>query len=268
MKRLITFLIIPFFTIPLLAQVKEVTPLIFGKKYTIYSKVLKENRTILVYDPNENLKREKKIDRPVIYVLDGNDHYLNIINLLLGLGGDSLPKLIVVGITQNDRNKDLSSEGFSQFSSYIESEIMSYIDSHYKTSNDKILIGHSLGGLFTMSTFLQKNNLFNSYISIDPYLINQNIPSQYLELSKINTFKNKSLYISIARTFPENLTFEEAVNDISDSTKMVREIVSLVNQIDSNRKELHFKCDYFNDKGHMSVPNISIYNGLKFIFNN
>ena len=49
---------------------------------------------------------------------------------------------------------------------------------------------------------------------------------------------------------------------------MVREIVSLVNQIDSNRKELHFKCDYFNDKGHMSVPNISIYNGLKFIFNN
>ena len=157
MKRLITFLIIPFFTIPLLAQVKEVTPLIFGKKYTIYSKVLKENRTILVYDPNENLKRKKKIDRPVIYVLDGNDHYLNIINLLLGLGGDSLPKLIVVGITQNDRNKDLSSEGFSRFSSYIESEIMSYIDSHYKTSNDKILIGHSLGGLFTISTFLQKN---------------------------------------------------------------------------------------------------------------
>ena len=268
MKRFLLSFLIFFFAVQLFGQVKQVNSLLFGKKYTIYSKILKENRTILVYDPNEGLKPKKKIERPVIYVLDGNDHYVNIISLLLSLDGESLPKMIVVGITQNDRDKDLSSEGFSQFSSYIENEIMSYIDSNYMTSDNNILIGHSLGGLFTMSTFLQKSNMFSSYISIDPYLINQNIPSQYVELSETSNFKNKSLYISIARTFPDNLTLEEAVNDTSDSTKMVREIVSLVNRIDANQKELHFKCDYFDDKGHMSVPNISIHNGLKFIFSN
>jgi len=48
---------------------------------------------------------------------------------------------------------------------------------------------------------------------------------------------------------------------------MVKEIVKLVRQIDANKNELHFKCDYFDDKTHMTVSNISINNGLNFIFN-
>jgi len=267
MKRyLITFMIF-IITLQLFSQVKEVKSLLFGKKYTMHSKVLDEDRTIMVYDPNDGLRLKKQIDRPVIYVLDGNDHYLNIVTLLINSGEESLPKMIVVGITHNDRIQDLSPEGFNKFSSYIQEEIISFINDTYKTSDHKILIGHSLGGLFTLSTFVKKTDLFDNFISIDPYLLSYNLIPEYLALSKVDNFNFKSLYISIARTFPNELSLEQAINDNSKSTKMVREIVKLVRQIDANKNELHFKCDYFDDKTHMTVPNISINSGLNFIFN-
>ena len=52
----------------------------------------------------------------------------------------------------------------------IEKELQPYIETKYKTNNDKTIIGQSLGGLFATEVLLKKPTLFNKYIIISPSL--------------------------------------------------------------------------------------------------
>ncbi|MCM0041975.1 MAG: esterase family protein, partial [Algoriphagus sp.] len=72
-----------------------------GVSDSLYSQVLKEQRRLLIYLPQEVRENKDSTMRyPVLYVLDGNTHFLSVAGMVDQLseqGGNSvLPKMIVV----------------------------------------------------------------------------------------------------------------------------------------------------------------------------
>ena len=121
-------------------QDSKTTPINIGESILFHSTILNEDRTVLIHDPNQYLDTAKQSKHGVIYVLDGHDHFRYLVGLLHRMGGDFLPKMIIVGVTQNNRPKDLGPDGFDDFNHYLEQELIPYINSNYKTSSENILL--------------------------------------------------------------------------------------------------------------------------------
>jgi tetratricopeptide (TPR) repeat protein len=95
--------------------------------------------------------------------------------------------MIVVGIVNTDRNRDLTpthasfsengrefpiptSGGADKFIQFIETEVIPLVESKYRVQPYRVLAGHSFGGLFAMHVFTSKTDLFNAYIAASPTL--------------------------------------------------------------------------------------------------
>ncbi len=194
--------------------------------------------------------------------------------------------MIVVGILNTDRTRDLTtshvlsdpeydtsfvktSGGGEKFTSFIEKELIPYIDSLFPTSPYRILVGHSLGGLLVINTLVNHTKLFNAYISIDPSISWDNeklLIQTKTELSK-KDFMGTTLYLAVANTVGPKLDTLMVKIDTSLSTRHIRSILKLGRYLISNPKNnLKFSWRYYNDEDHGSVPLIAEYDALHFIF--
>ena len=86
------------------------------------------------------------------------------------------------------------------FYDYVNTEIVPYIDSHYRTLNNRVAVGHSLSASFVLDAFIKSPNLFNAYIAISPNLAydNEKLANKLInfDYSKLN--KTTYLYLSNA----------------------------------------------------------------------
>lgn len=148
-----------------------------GKKEVIHSKVLSENRTLWIYTPNITSKNPNPDMRyPVLYLLDGEAHFYSTVGIIQQLsqanGNGVLPEMIVVGIENTNRFRDLvPSDNLTKpnpFIDFLSTELIPHIDRNYNTAPYKILVGHSLGGLMAVDILTNFPDLFNAYIAIDP----------------------------------------------------------------------------------------------------
>src|ERR1700712_2620105 len=146
MKKLITFIICINY---LSAYSQKDNRIIIGTVDTISSKVLSEKRTIQIHVPDGG----KDNHYPVLYILDGEEHFLSAVAITEQLSG-LLPPMIVVGINNMGhgyRERDLTptkvsesalvnagdarlSGGGEMFFSFMEKELIPYIDSTYPTA--------------------------------------------------------------------------------------------------------------------------------------
>ncbi|MEJ0102676.1 MAG: alpha/beta hydrolase-fold protein [Bacteroidota bacterium] len=124
---------------------------------------------------------------PVLYVLDGQWDF----TLAYSIFGEQyfdgfIPGIIVVGITWGGKtpnpdslrardftptniSRSPQSGGASKFLSFIKNELIPFIDSKYNSAKDeRILMGSSLGGLFTLYTLFNETKLFNRYVLTSP----------------------------------------------------------------------------------------------------
>ena len=87
-------------------------PITIGTSYTISSSVLKENRTIQIYLPKSyNDSTLTPQHYPVIYLLDSesNFNYLSAyVEKLSKYPYPSIPEMIIVGIVNTNRTRDLT----------------------------------------------------------------------------------------------------------------------------------------------------------------
>ncbi len=184
--------------------------LIIGDKIHIESKVLNEQKTIVVMPPfSYKDKPDEKF--PVVYVLDvGNNLFavygiVNYYSVVLKI----MPPVIIVGIVSNDREKDYlpspskecpTGGGAGKFLDFISSELVTFIDSTYRTVSERCIIGHSAGGLFAVYALENKPELFDSFICIDPSLWyeDQSYVKKILDFFKINKDVKKSIFISLS----------------------------------------------------------------------
>ena len=175
-----TFLLFCFITIGI--SFNHAQQINIGHFDSLFSKKLNESREFSIYLPPSYYQNPDQT-YPTLYILDGdyNFHYVTgIIELQSGIA-ENIPEMIVVGIsgkgTQTYRhNCKPSIEGIEDSGnadsviSFLEEELIPYIQKKYRVNDYKILSGHSIGGVFTTYAALTKPDLFNHYIAISPAL--------------------------------------------------------------------------------------------------
>lgn len=266
--------------------------IVLGKNDKIHSKILNEDRRIMVYVPNGEMRASTSKKYPVVYLLDGDAHFYSVVGMIQQLssvnGNTICPEMIVVGIPNTNRTRDLTpthvdvdlpymdstsskpSGGGEQFMAFIEKELIPHIDSLYPTQPYKMLIGHSFGGLTVMNALINHTNLFNAYIAIDPSVWWDK--TRFLQTTKKALTDKKYagiyLYLGIANTMSEGMTLAKLPNDKSPDNAHIRSIFELDNHLKANKQnQLKYKSKYYPTDDHSSVPLISEYDALHFIFN-
>lgn len=151
-----------------------------GHYETVHSKVLSEERTLLVHLPDDYETSSKKY--PVLYILDGEDTHRfiqSIAAITFYSGARQLPKMIVVGIINTGRTRDMTprkvvqrqnSGGGDTFLEFIVSELNPYIKRKYRSAPYRILFGGSLAGMLTVYTLFSNPESFDAYIASRPAL--------------------------------------------------------------------------------------------------
>jgi predicted alpha/beta superfamily hydrolase len=218
-----------------------------GRVDSLHSNILGEERKIWVYLPEGAKDTSKRF--PVLYLLDGDAHFSSVVGMiqqLSGVNGNTIcPDMIVVGIPNTDRTRDLtpthsllfpdgsksndlkSSGGGEKFESFIQKELMPHIDSLYPVAPYKMLVGHSFGGLTVMNIMVHHPDMFNTYVAIDPSMWwdKQKLLDQARDAFKQNNYKGKSLYLGIANTMPAGMDTLQVRIDTSGTTSHLRSIL-------------------------------------------
>lgn len=250
-----------FFTLPLFAQLPSVIEL--------NSKVMGEKRTILVSLPQSYGTGTRAY--PVLYMTDGGaqlPHTAATVEFLARSG--RVPELIVVGINNTDRTRDLTpthlvnqtfdgqafnfptSGGADRFLTFIESEVIPTIEKSYRTQPYRVFAGHSLGGLFALHSLFLKPKLFNAWIAVSPTLIWE---GDYVQRRAKEFVKNT----------PElNASLVFTLGDEPELKKPAEALKKLLAA--KGPKGFQVESFYFGDEDHGSVVMPSHYAALRRIF--
>jgi hypothetical protein len=265
---------------------------VIGSIENIHSKILNENRKIWIHVPaSASIDLKKRY--PVVYLLDAEKNFTGVagmIDLLSSINGnDFCPEMIIVGIPNADRTsriRDLTptkvtsglwidnttaqeSGGGEAFMAFIEKELIPKIDSMYRTTKYRMLIGHSTGGLTVINTIVHHRNLFKSYVAIDPSMWwdRQKLLKETKTSLETSSYSGISLFLGMAHTQSSDMDTTKLQTDTTSGTFHPRSILQLSRYIMSNRQnglQVYFK--YYDEDTHASVPLIATYDALRLIF--
>lgn len=262
-----------FFTtiLLILSFISKAQNFCIGNYDTLHSTILNEDRRILVFVPNG---AKNNVRYPVMYLLDGENHYtktIGIIDHLSNTAGNELcPQMIVVAIFHLNREKDLIPPASSEekandkFPEFLEKELFPFVNSHYPTEPYRVFVGHSLGGLRVINTLVNQPHLFNSYIALDPSLgmVKNWIGNANAEFNK-NKYSGKSIYLAMGMTMPKGMDTATIFNDTSGNARHMRCIMKFARNADANKTNgLDFNWKYYPDETHQSVVFKGTYDGL------
>ncbi|NAS29932.1 hypothetical protein GTQ40_03010 [Flavobacteriaceae bacterium R38] len=241
------------------------------KTITIASKELNEKREIFIYTPPQ-YQQSIYNNYNVIYVFDAQQkHFFDLANSVTSFISekDIINHHIVVGIPaallSDDEGEyysrgsdylpkpNYSKQSFwygransSGFMNFLNNELIPFVDSNYRTSSNRIFVGHSLSASFVLSCFVSKPNLASAYIAISPNIIydKERLPNEISKLDSLN--RNKFIYLSYTE---EDLGFV--------MTKPTLKKIKLKLQDIS-----HFKADSIAGKNHYTSFLPGLVNGF------
>lgn len=257
-----------------------------GTIETIQSTILNEKREILVYVPTSG-GVGSKTRYPVMYLLDGYSFFHSATGMTQYLSAiGKMPEMIVVAIVNTDRVRDLTpthsilwsdggedanflknSGGGEKFISFIQKELIPYIDSTYNTEPYRMFVGHSLGGLTVINTLINHPTLFNSYVAIDPSLWwdKQFLIKRAEQVLGQNDYTGRSLFFAAANIKEKGMNVEakdENNDNVPASDKLLfQEILKK-----SKNPTLTWHWKFYPEDNHSSVPLIAEYDALRYIF--
>jgi predicted alpha/beta superfamily hydrolase len=259
-------------------------PLEVGRKFTIHSQVMNEDRVYWVGLPASYSDPRFSPQRyPVVYVLDGKSAFVPLYGVVDFMSGREsvdfqIPEMIIVGIDNADRVKDLTpnasnrlpngteakdnkmtagSGGGELFFRFLEKELIPHIDASYRTIPYRVYIGHSLGGLTAVHALVNHPGLFNGYIAIDPSLWwdGASMIDKAAEVFRGRPESIERLYLSMVDAIPQGMEFH---------VQSIRKLESLLK--DRAPAGLKWKLQAFPETDHSSIPLLSWYHGLLFLF--
>lgn len=239
------------------------------KTLTLKSAVLGEDRIVLVRTPPGY--ETNSVSYPVLYMTDGDAHMGHTASTIEFLNRNGrISDLIVVGVTNTDRTRDLTpvkstqknpagelqfptSGGADNFLKFFETELIPAIEKQYRTQPYRILAGHSLGGLFAIHAMITKSGLFNSYIAVSPSLQWENGEA----LKRAEDFlKNRK---ELKATLFASIGNEPGA--IGEDFDKFKETLSK-----TNIKDFEWQAERMADEDHGSVVLRSHYFGLRKVY--
>lgn len=238
-----------------------------GKTIKIKSKILNETRALNIYLPVNYLQDSLKT-YPVIYLLDGSkDEDFIHISGIVQFGSFSwinmIPESIVVGIGNVDRKRDFTypskneldqkefpTSGKSEkFIAFLKKELQPFIDSTYRTTELKTIIGQSLGGLLATEILFKNSNLFDNYIIVSPSLWWDD--EKLLDEQPASYDSNKSIYIAGGK---EGEVMERTAKELFDKLKQYK------------KQNTNLFYEFLEDKTHGDALHIAVYKAFEKIF--
>ena len=243
---------------------QEPKPIYIGLSVTIHSEILQEDRNILIYLPS-SYDTDKDGKFPVMYLLDGFDHFHHVSGLVSFLAwAGKTPEMIVVGIPNVDRGRDLtppddeaggveSGGQADNFLAFLARELIPYIDRKYRTRDYRMLVGHSLGGNFAIYSMITDSDLFDAYIDISPALgwADNKLTSDTEKFLRTHRDLNKFLYLSMGQ----------------EGDRMLKPIDKFTSMLAINAPDgLKWKYSFFKNDNHLSTPHKSIYEALEILY--
>ena len=230
------------------------------------SAVLGEERVILVRTPAGY--ETNKQSYPVMYMTDGDAHIVHTSASAEFLARNGrMSELIIVGITNTDRTRDLTptkptqagatgapqfptAGGADNFLKFIATELIPEIEKRYRVLPYRILAGHSLGGMFTIHALLSKPELFHSYVAVSPSLQwdNQIMVKRAEDFFKKQQELNATLF----------MTLGNEPGPIEDGFHQMKQTLTR-NQV----KGFDWEAQQWSDEDHGSVVLRSHYYGLR-----
>ncbi|WP_295801839.1 alpha/beta hydrolase-fold protein [Mucilaginibacter sp.] len=276
--RIFTTLLFCTICISAIAQ-KPDNRIVIGAVDTIFSKVLNEKRALLIHVPNGG-KDERY---PVLYILDGEDHFNSAVGIVQQMAG-VIPDMVIVGITNTVRERDLTpthvtarkgqddvSGGGENFMKFINDELFPYVDSHYPTAPYRVFSGHSLGGLTVVNALVNHTALFNAYIVIDPSLWwdNKKLLKQIQQqLSTLNLAK-KSLFVAFANNMSPGVDTITVMQDtLNPRTNVTRSVLPFIKALKETKpKALNWSYKFYPNERHGTIELNAEYDALRYLFN-
>ena len=280
-NNIIAFFSIICFVVPTYSQPvtsipeTKTKPFILGVIDEIDSKILAEKRILNIYLP-EGYNANDTINYPVIYLLDGSadEDFIHVVGLVQFNNFpwiDRVPKSIVVGIATVDRRRDFTypttleedkkaypTTGHSEnFINFLESELIPFMETNYKTDSSRTIIGQSLGGLLATEILLRKPTLFNKYIIVSPSLWWDDASLLKIEsdLLKKNFNHKTDIYIGVGK---------EGLGPGAIPHVMEVDANLLAEKIKSTESKTVNVCfDYLPEEDHATISHQAIFNAFR-----
>jgi len=239
-------------------------------RITIKSEVMGEERVILVRTPPGYQANAARY--PVLYMTDGDAHMAHTSGTIEFLARNGrMPEMIVVGITNTDRTRDLTptnatlpgqngegiqfptSGGADKFLKFIETEVIPQIEGKYRTQPYRVFAGHSFGGLFAIHALTSRPDLFHALIAVSPSLQwdNQLEIKRAEEVFKAKKDWNKTLFVTLGNE----------PGAITDGFNGFKALLAR-----SAPKGFDWEAQQMDDEDHGSVVLRSHYHGLRKVF--
>ena len=226
----------------------------YSREHLIRSEFLKEDRVISVSLPEGYSKDNRSY--PVLYILDGEHAFSYARGAVDFLTNDFgyLPKMIVVGVANTDRNRDLyvslqPDGGYLQFLKFLKVELFAFIEENYRINAFTTLFGWSSG-----------SGICNYVLTVNPDLVDGYIlagsgigpnTAKFIEENLSDTsYENKFLYVNTEGEGPRRKGLE-LYQVLLDSL---------------NPRGLTKKFEIIEETDHVDVMAKGIYEGLKFVF--
>jgi predicted alpha/beta superfamily hydrolase len=223
-----------------------------GEKINLPSKNLDEIRELLVHLPDDYASSDTKY--PVIYLLDGENHFRHAVAALNILQQNKrVPSSIIIGISNNTgkRTRDAYTKR-DNFKKFVASEVTTFVDKNYRTTEFRTIFGHSAMGLVALDMFTKEVKSFDYTIVASPAIdhTDEKLMKKISQLTKSENFTDRSLYFSVTDK-------EGELDGLTEGVKLLDKLI---------RKDAHSDFDwhfeFISGETHMTTPYVTIYQGL------
>ena len=240
------------------------------QKLTLHSNILNEDRVVWIRTPQSYAKTKGPF--PVLYLVDGPTH-INLVASTMDflVQGDRMPPLVIVGIANTDRTRDMTpthadekdsdgtvrpdptSGGADHFIDFIQNELMPEIEKRYRVATYKIFAGHSFGGLLAVHILITRPDMFQAYIAASPSLWwdNERTLHQAQDFFAAHAELNKRFFFDLGNENPDMRNpFDALQKTLMDKTP----------------KDFQWKSAIYPDEDHGSSVLRGYYDGLREVF--
>ncbi len=121
---------------------------------------------------------------PVVYLLDADEDFPLVVALARQLtAAKELPEILIVGVgylsapkyyrirdftPSVDTQTEQPTGGAANFLRFLETELIPWVEERYRPSPDRVLMGHSLGGLLAVYAAAMRPTLFSGLVASSP----------------------------------------------------------------------------------------------------
>jgi predicted alpha/beta superfamily hydrolase len=249
---------------------KEVT--IEGtQERVLYSQKVNQQYQLLINLP---MGFDKNNSYPVIYLLDAQWDFPLIFATYGQLYFDGfLPAAVIVGITWGGEGDDpnvkrvrdftpsniagdIESGGAANFLAFIKDELIPFVEQEYSGNEQRVLMGSSLGGLFTLYALFNEPQLFSGYI---PTASASGWDNDVLyRFAKSNDAKLR------AQLAKQPINLYSAVGELDHLKTDFANMQAFFTQ--QHYSGLHLKTDILGNLGHAGIKAPGNVWGLQFVF--